>query len=86
MIAMAGFRLRRFAATEFTWHWLPCIWPSSVLLVAFDTWEPPSFSFSQLAWNIALTVPFYFIVFSIVWSLGWAFRAWRESLRDGTTI
>ena len=86
LIAMAGFKLRLFAATEFTWHWLPCIWPTSVLLMAFDTWEPIPFGFERLVWSIVFNVLFYVIVFSVVWSLGWVFCAWRASLRDGTTI
>jgi hypothetical protein len=87
MIAMAGFQLRLFSTPEFGWlHWLPYVWPTSVWLLPFDTPDPTPFSFARLAWSIAFNVLLYVIVFSLFWSLGWVFRAWRASLCDGTTI
>ena len=29
---------------------------------------------------------FYSAIFTVIWSIGWMLKAWRASLRDGTTI
>jgi hypothetical protein len=87
MIAMAGFQLGFFHTPEFGWlRWLPYVWPTSVFLLAFDASDPTPLSFARLAWSIGWNVLLYIIVFSLFWSLGWVFRAWRASLRNGTTI
>jgi hypothetical protein len=86
LIAMAGFQLRLFHKPEFPWpHWLPYVWPTSVFLLAFDS-PYPIYQSPRLGWSIGFNALLYVMVFSLLWSLGWVFRAWRRSLRDGTTI
>jgi hypothetical protein len=43
-------------------------------------------AFVVLAWSIAWNVFFYVLLFTFIWCVAWVLRAWRASLRDGTTI
>ena len=64
------------------------LWPSGIWLMATDM-EGRGYDFSDyviLGISILANILLYVIVFSFVWCLGWVFRAWRGSLRDGTTI
>jgi hypothetical protein len=56
------------------------------MLMATETLGYSPQAFAILAWSIAWNVLLYVIVFTLLWSLGWVLRAWRASLRDGTTI
>jgi hypothetical protein len=86
LIAMAAFQLQPFSRSEFGWpHWLPYVWPTSVFVFSFDSADP-LFQSPRLGWSIVFNVLLYLMVFSLLWSLGWVFQAWRRSVRDGTTI
>src|SRR5947207_1137789 len=60
------------------------IWPSFNMLVGEDVFGLQFYAIllRSIAWNVLL----YAIVFTLLWSLAWVLRAWRASLRDGTTI
>jgi hypothetical protein len=62
------------------------IWPSSIMLIATETLGHSPQAFAILGVSIGWNVLLYLIVFALLWSLGWVLRAWRASLRDGTTI
>ncbi|SRR6266446_2543577 len=66
--------------------WLIYVWPSSIMLMATENMGRSAEAFGILAYSIAINVVLYVVVASILWSLAWAIRAWRLSLRDGTTI
>jgi hypothetical protein len=66
--------------------WLIYIWPSSIMLMATENMGHSAEAFGILAYSIGINVVLYVVVFSILWSLAWVIRAWRLSLRDGTTI
>jgi hypothetical protein len=66
--------------------WLVYIWPSSIMLMATENMRHSAEVFSILALSIGINVVLYVVVSSILWSLAWVIRAWRLSLRDGTTI
>ena len=64
------------------------LWPSGIWLMATDM-RGRGYDFSDyviLGTSILANILLYVGVFSFVWYLGWAFRAWRGSVRDGTTI
>jgi hypothetical protein len=82
LILMALFRLHILRAAD----WLRFVWPSSFMLMATETLGYSPQAFAILAWSIAWNVLLYVIVFTLLWSAGWVLRAWRASLRDGTTI
>jgi hypothetical protein len=46
--------------------------------------SPQTFAILALSigWNVAL----YILAFVLVWCIAWVVRAWRGSMRDGTTI
>jgi hypothetical protein len=66
--------------------WLLYIWPTSIMLMATETLGYSLQAFAILACSIAWNVLLYVMVLSSLWSIGWVLRAWRASLRDGTTI
>lgn len=66
--------------------WLVYIWPSSIMLMATENMGRSAEAFGILVCSIGLNVVLYVIVFSVFWCLAWIVRAWRLSLRDGTTI
>ena len=43
-------------------------------------------SYLLVAEMVLANVLVYVIAFSFIWCIGWVLRAWRASLRDGTTI
>ena len=61
-------------------------WPSSIMLIATETLGHSPQAFAILGVSIGWNVLLYLIVFTLLWSLAWVLRAWRASLRDGTTI
>jgi hypothetical protein len=64
------------------------LWPSAIWLMATDM-EGRGYAFPDyviLGVSIFANVLLYSMVLSFAWCLGWVFRAWRGSLRDGTTI
>ena len=68
--------------------WLLFIWPSAVML-DYDLGDSSGNNASDfviMMFSVACNVLLYVILFTFLWSLGWFFRAWRASLRDGTTI
>ena len=65
---------------------LLAIWPSSIMLMATETLGHSPQAFAILAWSIACNVFLYVLLFTFVWCVAWVLRAWRASLRDGTTI
>jgi hypothetical protein len=83
LIAMAGFRFHIFPTPA--GDWLLYVWPTSIMLMATETLGHSPQAFAILAISIGWNVLFYVIVFTLVWSVGWVLRAWRASLRDGTT-
>lgn len=66
--------------------WVFLVWPGSIVLTAAESVSYDARFFAILALRIAANVLLYVILFTFLWSLGWVFRAWRASLRDGTTI
>ena len=66
--------------------WDLFVWPSSFMLMATEEMGHSAGAFGILAYTIGINVVLYVLVFSILWSLAWLIRAWRLSLRDGTTI
>jgi hypothetical protein len=66
--------------------WLLLIWPSSIMLMATETLGHSPQAFAILVWSIAWNVFLYVLLFTFIWCVGWVLRAWRASLRDGTTI
>lgn len=66
--------------------WLIYIWPSSIMLMATENMGHSAEAFGILAYSIGINVILYVVVSSILWSSTWIIRAWRLSLRDGTTI
>jgi hypothetical protein len=62
--------------------WLLLVWPSSIMLMATETLGHSLQALAILAWSIAWNV----LLFTFIWCVGWVLRAWRTSLRDGTTI
>ena len=83
LIIMALFWLRIFTIAG---TWLLFIWPTSIMLMATETLGYSPQAFAILAWSIAWNVFLYVVVFIFIWCVGWVLRAWRASLRDGTTI
>ena len=63
-----------------------CLWPTSIILMATETHGHDLFATGVLIASIAANVLYYFVILTLVWCVGWVFRAWRASLRDGTTI
>ena len=81
---MIAFRLRIFTIAS---EWLLFIWPTSIMLMAAESVGPGSAEARgilalSIAWNIAL----YVVVFVLIWGVAWVLAAWKASLRDGTTI
>jgi hypothetical protein len=83
LLVMALFWLHVFRIAGM---WFIYIWPSSIMLMATDNMGHSAGAFGILAYSIGINVVLYVVVFSILWSLAWVVRAWRLSLRDGTTI
>jgi hypothetical protein len=61
-------------------------WPSGIWLMATDGHEHEIGAYEIIGMSIAVNIVLYAIIFSLIWCVGWIFRAWRASLRDGTTI
>jgi len=79
----------------FTWHRFQdyvaggsgaFLWPSGIWLMATDGHEHESGAYVVIGMSVAANVLLYALIFSLIWCVGWVFRAWRASLRDGTTI
>jgi hypothetical protein len=83
-ILMAGFALHVFSTPAGTWLFF--IWPSSIMLMATENLGHSPQALAILGLSIAWNVLSYLLLFTFVWSVGWVLRAWRGSLRDGTTI
>jgi hypothetical protein len=83
LVVMSLFWLHVF---DIAWVWLLYIWPTSIMLIATETLGHSPQAFAILAWRMGWNVILYAIVFILLWSVGWLLRAWRASLRDGTTI
>ena len=66
--------------------WMFFLWPSSIMLMATENLGYNAEAFGILVLSIAFNAIFYVGVFSLIWCVGWVLRAWRASLRDGTTI
>ena len=62
------------------------LWPSGIWLMATDGHEHEIGAYEIIGMSMAVNIVLYAIVFSLIWCVGWVFRAWRASLRDGTTI
>jgi hypothetical protein len=84
LVFMAGFALRVFSTPAETWLFF--IWPSSIMLMATENMGHSPQALAILGWSIAWNVLLYLLLFTFVWCVGWIVRAWRASLRDGTTI
>jgi hypothetical protein len=63
-----------------------CLWPTSIILMATEMHGNDLFAKGLLAMSIFGNVLYYLFLLTFLWSIGWVFRAWRASLRDGTTI
>jgi hypothetical protein len=79
----------------FTWHrfqeYIACgsgafLWPSVIWLMATDRHEHELSAYLIIGMSVAANVLLYVLVFSLIWCVVWVLRAWRASLRDGTTI
>ena len=81
-LIMVGLWLRIFS---FAGERLFYFWPSSIMLLAMNPGHGAQV-FGVLGASIAINVFLYLLLFTLLWSLAWVFRAWRASLRDGTTI
>jgi uncharacterized membrane protein len=66
--------------------WLFFIWPSSIMLMATENLGRSPQAFAILWLSIGWNVVLYVLAFVLLWCIGWVIRAWRGSLRDGTTI
>lgn len=62
------------------------LWPSGIWLIATDGREHELVAYEIIAVSILANVLIYSTVFTFIWCIGWILRAWRSSLRDGTTI
>ena len=62
------------------------LWPSGIWLMATDGHEHEIGAYAIIGMSIAANVLLYVVAFAFIWCVGWVFRAWRASLRDGTTI
>jgi hypothetical protein len=83
IVVMALFWLHVF---HIAGMWLIYIWPTSIMLMATENMGRSLEAFGILAYSIGINVVLYVVVASLFWSLAWVIRAWRLSLRDGTTI
>ena len=83
LVIMALLRLR---ILDMAGAWDLFLWPSSFMLMATENLGHSPQAFAILAWSIGWNILLYVIVFTVFWSLCWVVRAWRASLRDGTTI
>jgi hypothetical protein len=66
--------------------WLLFIWPSFILLITAGSLADRPRTFTIVGISVGCNVLIYVIVFTLIWLAGWVLRAWRASLRDGTTI
>jgi hypothetical protein len=82
VVFMLCFRWRLFPAGD----WLLFIWPTSLMLMATENLGYSPEAFGIVALSIFYNAVLYMVVFTLIWCIGWAMRAWRASLRDGTTI
>ena len=82
VVVLFCFWLRVLHAGE----WLLLIWPTSLMLMATEMLGHSLEAFRIVAVSIALNVILYICLFCLFWCLAWAIRAWRLSIRDGTTI
>ena len=62
------------------------MWPSGIWLMATDGHEHEIGTYEFIGISVLANILLYAVVFSLIWCGGWVFRAWRASLRDGTTI
>jgi hypothetical protein len=62
------------------------LWPTCILLMATEGREHTGTAYLIWAGAIAANALIYLLAFSALWAVGWVLRAWRQSLRDGTTI
>jgi hypothetical protein len=79
----------------FTWHRFQeyvaggrgaFLWPSGIWLMATDGHEHEPSAYAIIGISVGANIMLYALVFTLLWCVGWVFRAWRASLRDGTTI
>jgi len=82
LVLMAAFWLRALEAGD----WLIYVWPTAFMLMATETLGHSAQGFEILGFSILYNVVLYALVFLFFWCVAWVFRAWRASLRDGTTI
>ena len=83
MVVTALFELRIFSIPE---RVVLLVWPSSIMLMATETLDHSLQAFAILVWSIGWNVFLYVLFFTFIWCVAWVLRAWRASLRDGTTI
>ncbi len=62
------------------------LWLSGIFLLATDGHEHEPGAYATIAMSIGANMLLYAVVVSLLWCVGWVLRAWRASLRDGTTI
>jgi hypothetical protein len=62
------------------------LWPSSLMLMATFGHEHDFSGYAVVGMSILANILLYILVFTLLWCVGWVLRAWRASLRDGTTI
>jgi len=84
LVVIACFWLRVFSTPA--GDWLLFIWPSSIMLMATENLGHSPQTFAILALSIGWNVALYILAFVLVWCIAWVVRAWRGSMRDGTTI
>lgn len=62
------------------------LWPSCILLMATEGQEHTLSAYFILGGAVAVNAVLYTLAFTAIWCVAWVLRAWRKSLRDGTTI
>jgi hypothetical protein len=67
-------------------EWMLFVWPSHIMLMATENLGHSPQAFAILGMSIGANVLLYVLAFTFIWCVAWVIRAWRTSLRDGTTI
>jgi hypothetical protein len=62
------------------------LWPSGIWLLATDGREHELIAYEIIGLSVLANMLLYGFMFTLLWCGGWVLRAWRASLRDGTTI
>ena len=57
------------------------LWPSGIWLMATDGHEHEIGAYEIIGMSIAVNIVLYAIIFSLIWCVGWIFRAWRVVAR-----